>query len=75
MAEQDSPHFALDSTIMRPTLELSMIVSNGAAGLDRCLRSVAGIVDRIVIGDTGSSDETGAIARRRGAGRVEGRLR
>ncbi len=52
---------------MRPTLELSMIVSNGAAGLDRCLQSVAGIVDRIVIGDTGSSDETGAIGRRHGA--------
>lgn len=52
---------------MRPTLELSMIVSNGAAGLNRCLESVAGIVDRIVIGDTGSNDDTGTIGRRFGA--------
>jgi tetratricopeptide (TPR) repeat protein len=44
-----------------------MIVRNGAEGLERCLRSVAGIVDRIVIGDTGSNDDTIAIARRYGA--------
>ena len=51
---------------MQPTLELSMIVKNGAKGLARCLESVAGLVDRITIGDTGSSDETSEIAARTG---------
>jgi len=46
----------------RPTLELSMIVRDGALGLARCLDSVAGVVDRIVIGNTGSTDETASIA-------------
>ncbi len=52
---------------MRPTVELSMIVKNGTAGLARCLDSVAGIVDRIVIGDTGTDDTTREIALRYGA--------
>ena len=51
----------------RPTLELSMIVKDGAATLERCLRSAAAVVDRIVIGDTGSTDDSAAIARRYGA--------
>ena len=50
-----------------PTLELSMIVKNGAAGIARCLASVRGIADRITIGDTGSTDGTLDIAREFGA--------
>src|SRR5579872_6940376 len=51
-----------------PTLELQMIVKNGvAAGLARCLSSVAPFVDRIVIGDTGSTDATADVARQFGA--------
>jgi len=50
-----------------PTVELSMIVKNGAATLRRCLNSVAPLVDRIVIGDTGSTDESVDIARELGA--------
>jgi tetratricopeptide (TPR) repeat protein len=50
-----------------PSLELQMIVRNGAAGLARCLESVQGIADRITIGDTGSTDGTLAIAERFGA--------
>ena len=46
----------------RPTLELSMIVKDGALGLARCLDSVVGVVARIVIGDTGSTDESISIA-------------
>ena len=49
------------------TLELAMIVRNGSAGLARCLSSVHGIVDRITIGDTGSTDDTLEIARQHGA--------
>jgi tetratricopeptide (TPR) repeat protein len=51
----------------RPTVELSMIVKNGGASLDRCLASAAPLVDRIVIGDTGSTDESLSIARQYGA--------
>lgn len=50
-----------------PTVELSMIVKDGASTLKRCLESVCNVVDRIVIGDTGSSDESVAIARSFGA--------
>jgi hypothetical protein len=52
---------------MKPTIELSMIVKNGAPVLARCLRSVAPFVDRIVIGDTGSTDDSVVIAREFGA--------
>lgn len=51
----------------QPTIELQMIVKNGAATLARCLGSVAPVVDRIVIGDTGSTDTTVEMARRFGA--------
>ena len=44
-----------------------MIVKDGAATLARCLASVRGGVDRIVIGDTGSTDGTVAIAKQFGA--------
>jgi tetratricopeptide (TPR) repeat protein len=50
---------------------LSMIVRNEAPTLRRCLDSVRGIVDEIVIGDTGSTDDTPAIARACGARVVE----
>jgi len=51
----------------RPTLALAMIVRNGSAGLARCLRSALPAVDSIVIGDTGSTDDSIAIARGLGA--------
>jgi hypothetical protein len=51
----------------RPPIELSMIVRNGGASLARCLRSARPLVDRIVIGDTGSTDETRAVAESFGA--------
>src|ERR1700733_9120261 len=54
-------------TVSPPTVELSMIVKDGASSLKRCLESVHNVVDRIVIGDTGSSDESVAIARSFGA--------
>jgi tetratricopeptide (TPR) repeat protein len=50
-----------------PTLALSMIVKNGEATLARCLESVRGIADEIVIADTGSTDRTDEIARQYGA--------
>ncbi|MCX5949758.1 MAG: glycosyltransferase, partial [Cyanobacteria bacterium] len=48
-------------------LSLSMIVRDEAARLERCLASVAGFVDEIIVVDTGSQDDTIAIARAWGA--------
>ena len=48
-------------------LSLSMIVRNEAERLERCLASVAGFVDEMVLLDTGSTDDTVAIAERCGA--------
>lgn len=50
-----------------PTLSVVMIVRNEAAVLADCLRSVRAIADEIVIGDTGSTDDTKAIAQAHGA--------
>ncbi|MBF2073012.1 MAG: tetratricopeptide repeat protein [Synechococcales cyanobacterium C42_A2020_086] len=48
-------------------LSLCMIVRNEAANLPRCLESVQGVVDEIVLLDTGSTDSTLAIAEAFGA--------
>lgn len=45
-----------------PTVSLCMIVKNEEMHLARCLDSVAGLVDEIVIVDTGSTDRTVEIA-------------
>lgn len=47
---------------MKPFLSLCMIVKNEEKVLQRCLDSVHGIVDEIVIVDTGSTDLTKEIA-------------
>lgn len=52
---------------MKPTIEVSMIVKDGAPVLARCLRSVSSFVDRILVGDTGSTDESMRVARDFGA--------
>jgi len=49
------------------TIELNMIVKNGGSALARCLRSVAPCVDRMLIGDTGSTDGSKMIAAEFGA--------
>ncbi len=50
-----------------PRLCLSLIARDEAAFLDACLSSVAGLVDEIVVVDTGSADATPAVARQHGA--------
>ncbi len=49
------------------TVSLCMIVKNEEQNLPACLESIAGLVDDIVIVDTGSSDATKAVAERYGA--------
>ncbi len=51
----------------RPTLSLCMIVENEEEYLPRCLASVQGVVDEIIVVDTGSTDRTVEIARGFGA--------
>jgi glycosyltransferase involved in cell wall biosynthesis len=50
-----------------PRVSLCMIVKNEASTLPRCLASVAGAVDEIVVVDTGSSDGTPSLAQGLGA--------
>jgi glycosyltransferase involved in cell wall biosynthesis len=48
-------------------LSLCLIARDEAEFLDRCLESVRGVVDEIVVVDTGSVDETVRVAQRHGA--------
>jgi GT2 family glycosyltransferase/tetratricopeptide (TPR) repeat protein len=50
-----------------PGISLCMIVKNEERFLERCLRSVAGVVDEINVVDTGSTDRTIEIAKALGA--------
>lgn len=47
-----------------PTISLCMIVKNEEAVLERCLKSIADLMDEIIIIDTGSTDCTKEIAAR-----------
>jgi len=53
-------------------LAACLIVKDGAGTLARCLDSVAGFVDEILVYDTGSTDGTQQVAREYGARVVEG---
>ena len=52
---------------LKPLLSLCVIAKDEAAFLQRCLASVAGLVDEIVVVDTGSCDDTPQVARGAGA--------
>lgn len=58
-----APLTAEDETVV---LSAVMIVRNEAGRLARCLRSLRALVDEIVVVDTGSTDETIAIAEEHG---------
>jgi glycosyltransferase involved in cell wall biosynthesis len=51
----------------KPLISLCMIVKNEAETLARCLKSVRGIADELIVVDTGSTDTTVQIARSFGA--------
>ena len=57
----------MQTSPFKPLLALAMIVKDEAATLARTLASVRGIVDVVVVVDTGSSDATREIARQEGA--------
>lgn len=50
-----------------PTVTAALIVRNEELTLGRCLQSIAGAVDEIVLVDTGSTDNTKAVAASHGA--------
>ncbi|MCM1984847.1 TPR domain-containing glycosyltransferase [Lyngbya confervoides] len=56
-----------EGAFIEMSLSLCMIVRDEAAVLARCLQSVQGLVDEQIVVDTGSQDETAAIARSFGA--------
>jgi tetratricopeptide (TPR) repeat protein len=51
----------------RPSLSACLIVKNEAARLPRCLASLRGVANELVVVDTGSDDETVAVASQFGA--------
>ena len=54
-----------------PTLSLCLIAKDEASMLPACLASVAGVVDELIVVDTGSRDDTAQLARDAGAVVVE----
>lgn len=52
---------------MKKKISLCMITKNEESNLARCLRSVAGIVDEVIVVDTGSTDQTKQVAEQAGA--------
>ena len=57
----------MDAQSGRPTLGLAMIMKNEAANLPRSLAPLASLVDEAVVVDTGSTDQSPALARAWGA--------
>ena len=51
----------------RPLLSLCMIAKDEAEFLDACLASVEGLVDEVIVVDTGSTDATPSVANKWGA--------
>ena len=57
----------MEASCSTTTISLCMIVRDEASNLAHCLDSVAGVVDEIIIVDTGSTDQTKSIAAQFGA--------
>ncbi len=57
----------MDECYSQSTLSVCMIVKNEEGNLARCLESMQGVADELIVVDTGSSDRTVEIARSFGA--------
>jgi len=66
-ATSGSPSSSTPGPTRATRLSLCLIARDEARHLERCLRSVQGVVDEIVVIDTGSTDATPAIAAAHGA--------
>lgn len=67
MTTKKKNNFNNTSDQKQPKISLCMIVKNEAQWLPRCLNSVKGFVNEMIIVDTGSTDETVKIAEAHGA--------
>jgi glycosyltransferase involved in cell wall biosynthesis len=56
----------------RPKISATILVKNEELHLRRCIESIEGVVDEIILGDTGSTDRTLAIAEEMGFQRADG---
>ena len=56
-----------EGTGHRPRISACLIVKDEEHNIGRCLESLKGVVDEVVVGDTGSCDATASIARSYGA--------
>lgn len=65
--QRDLPLGSDHSNPLHPTVSVCLIVKNEEVRIDRALGSVAGVVDEIVLVDTGSTDATVEKALRHGA--------
>ena len=65
--ERIGPMVILPAAGSRTTLSACMIVKNEETNIARCLRSLRGLADEVVVVDTGSQDRTRDIARILGA--------
>ena len=52
---------------MKKKISLCMIVKNEEINLARCLRTITGVVDEVIVVDTGSTDQTKQVAEKAGA--------
>jgi glycosyltransferase involved in cell wall biosynthesis len=52
---------------MAPRISLTLIVKNESSTVAGCLQSAAGLVDEMIVVDTGSTDDTKAITAAHGA--------
>lgn len=57
----------IQAPVALPTISLCMIVKNEAECLPACLASAAGLVDEVIVYDTGSADDSQELARAAGA--------
>ena len=58
---------AVRAGVKPQTISLCLIARNEENNLQRCLTSVAEVVDELIVGDTGSTDQSRALAARLGA--------